>query len=183
MRVASIRSMDISNGDGVGVALFVQGCHFHCKNCFNKETWNFNDGKEWTSEIKEQLFRLIDRPYIKRVSILGGEPLAEENLDDMLNLINEIRTVFPEKILWLYTGYEYGDIFCESNIVIDDYTLKVYEDYEKRKHIITNCDVLVDGRYIDELKDLSLYFCGSTNQRVIDVKKSLEQGNVVLYSK
>ena len=90
MRYASIRELDISNGEGVGVALFVQGCHFHCYNCFNSETWDFNGGKEWTPEVKEKFLELIDRPYIKRVSILGGEPLADENLDGVLDLVTEI---------------------------------------------------------------------------------------------
>ena len=98
MRYAQIRSMDVSNGEGVGVSLFVQGCTFHCKNCFNSETWDFNGGKEWTEETKEKLIGLIARPYIKRVSILGGEPLAKQNLDDVLKLIKEIRISFPKKI-------------------------------------------------------------------------------------
>ena len=108
MRYASIRKLDISNGEGVGVALFVQGCRFnpHCYNCFNPDTWDFNGGKEWTPEIKDKFLELIDRPYIKRVSILGGEPLADENLDDIFDLISEIKRRFSDtKTIWLYTGY------------------------------------------------------------------------------
>ena len=110
MRYAQIRSMDISNGEGVGVSLFVQGCPFHCKNCFNSETWDFNGGKEWTEETKNKFMELIDRPYIRRVSILGGEPLHENNLSEVLSLVKEIREKFPDKTIWLYTGYSIEDI-------------------------------------------------------------------------
>lgn len=110
MNYAQIRSMDISNGEGVGVALFVQGCHFHCKNCFNSDTWDFNSGKEWTSEIKNEFIKLANKPYIKRISILGGEPLAKENVDEVKKLVNEIRILLPEKTIWLYTGFKWEDI-------------------------------------------------------------------------
>ena len=107
MNYASIRELDISNGESVGVALFVQGCPFnpHCHNCFNPETWDFNGGKEWTKDVEKEFLNLIKRPYIKRISFLGGEPLAEQNLDDILNLVNEIRPSFPNKNIWLYSGY------------------------------------------------------------------------------
>lgn len=213
MRYAQIRSMDISNGEGVGVSLFVQGCPFHCKNCFNSETWDFNGGKEWTEKTKNKFMELIDRPYIRRISILGGEPLAEQNLDDVLSLIKEIREkysisqnpnsenigksrvledenskeiriFFPEKTIWLYTGFCWNDIMCsfaglQADCVVLD--KKDIEAWEKRRKIISNVDVLVDGEYIDEQKDLSLKFKGSKNQRVIDVKQSLAQNKVVLY--
>ena len=100
MRYAQIRNMDISNGENIGVSLFVQGCRFKCKNCFNKETWDFSGGKEWTKEIESKFFELIDRPYIKRISILGGEPLADENAEEVLNLIKEIKGRFPTKDIW-----------------------------------------------------------------------------------
>lgn len=176
MRYAQIRSMDISNGEGVGVSLFVQGCPFHCKNCFNSETWDFNGGKEWTEETKEQFMELIDRPYIKRVSFLGGECLADQNLDEVLKLVKQIRISFPEKTIWLYTGYKIEDIFYP-------YIINQPMTCEQRKRIgvIRYVDILVDGEYIDEQKDLSLKFRGSKNQRVIDVKQSLKQGKVVLY--
>ncbi len=141
MRYASIRNLDISNGANIGVALFVQGCdrNPHCKNCFNSETWDFNGGKEWTEETKNKFMELIDRPYIRRISILGGEPLAEQNLDDVLSLIKEIREKYPisqntnsenigksrvledenskeirifsrDKTIWLYTGFEWSEL-------------------------------------------------------------------------
>lgn len=179
MRYAQIRSMDISNGEGVGVSLFVQGCPFHCKNCFNSETWDFNGGKEWTEEIKDKFMELINRPYIKRVSFLGGECLAEQNLDEVLKLVQEIRILFPEKTIWLYTGYNFDLLKLEYN----EYKLYAANPTISpvRWEIISNVDVLVDGEYIDEQKDLSLKFRGSKNQRVIDVKQSLAQNKIVLY--
>lgn len=179
MRYAQIRSMDISNGEGVGVSLFVQGCPFQCKNCFNSDTWDFNGGKEWTEEIKDKFMKLIDRPYIKRVSFLGGECLAEQNLDEVLKLIQEIRISFPEKTIWLYTGYTWNQIMCP--IVTDDLNPERDKILEMRKEIVSNVDILVDGEYIDEQRNLSKKWAGSDNQRVIDTKKSLEQGKVVLY--
>lgn len=184
MRYAQIRSMDISNGEGVGVSLFVQGCPFHCKNCFNSETWDFNGGKEWTEETKNKFMELIDRPYIKRVSFLGGECLAEQNLDEVLSLIKEIRISFPEKTIWLYTGFCWNDIMCsfaglQADCVVLD--KKDIEAWEKRRKIISNIDALVDGKYIDEQKDLTLKWRGSKNQNCIDVKQSLAQSKVVLY--
>lgn len=208
MRYASIRNLDISNGANIGVALFVQGCdrNPHCKNCFNSETWDFNGGKEWTEKTKNKFMELIDRPYIKRISILGGEPLAEQNLDDVLSLIKEIREKypisqnhnsenigksrvledenskeirisFPEKTIWLYTGYSYSDIFRGQSSCLSQEGLNNF----KRREIIKLCNIVVDGEYIDEQKDLTLKWRGSKNQRVIDVQQTLKQEKVVLY--
>lgn len=183
MRYAQIRSMDISNGEGVGVSLFVQGCPFHCKNCFNSDTWDFNGGKEWTEEIKDKFMKLIDRPYIKRVSFLGGECLADQNLDEVLKLVKQIRNSYPDKTIWLYTGFEWNSLMskiCQPTFPDKDFE-RIIEIHKKRKEIISNVDVLVDGEYIDEQKDLSLKFRGSKNQMVIDVKQSLAQNKVILY--
>lgn len=206
MRYASIRSLDISNGEGVGVSLFVQGCDRHCFNCFNSDTWDFNGGKEWTEEIKNKFMGLINRPYIRRISILGGEPLAEQNLDDVLSLIKEIREKypisqnpnsenigksrvledenskeirisFPEKTIWLYTGYSFSEIFRGQASTISQDGM----DNFKRREIIKSCDVVVDGRYIDEQRDVTLKWRGSKNQRIISIPETLKQGKVVLY--
>lgn len=184
MRFSQIRSMDISNGEGVGVALFVQGCPHHCKNCFNPETWDFNGGKEWKEEVKDEFFKLIDRPYIKRVSLLGGSPLADQNLDDVFSLVKEIKMRFPDKSIWLYTGYTI-DIFEEHN---SDHTeirvnpmSKDMDCNIKRANIIRKCDVIIDGRFEEDKKDLTLKFRGSSNQRLIDIKKSLNEGEIVLW--
>lgn len=206
MRYASIRSLDISNGEGVGVSLFVQGCDRHCFNCFNSETWDFNGGKEWTEETKNKFIELINRPYIRRISILGGEPLAKQNLDDVLSLIKEIREKypisqnpnsenigksrvledenskeirisFPTKTIWLYTGYSYSEIFRGQSSCLSQEGLKNF----KRREIIKQCDVLVDGEYIDEQRDLTKKWAGSSNQCVIDIQKSLAQNKMILY--
>lgn len=178
MRYAQIRSMDISNGEGVGVSLFVQGCPFHCKNCFNSNTWDFNGGKEWTEEIKDRFMKLIDRPYIKRVSFLGGECLAKQNLDEVLKLIKQIRISFPEKTIWLYTGYELSEIVKQEQ---HEKVSGIPDVWSKRWEIIKLCNIVVDGEYIDEQKDLTLKWRGSKNQHVIDVKQSLAKNKIVLY--
>lgn len=178
MRYAQIRSMDISNGEGVGVSLFVQGCDRHCFNCFNSETWDFNGGKEWTEEAKNKFMELIDRPYIKRVSFLGGECLAEQNLDEVLKLIKEISISYPEKTIWLYTGYELSEIIKQAQY---EKVSEVPNIWSKRWEIIKQCDVLVDGEYIDEQKDLTLKWRGSKNQHVINVKESIKNNKIILY--
>lgn len=147
MRYASIRSMDISNGEGVGISLFVQGCHSHCKNCFNPDTWDFNGGKEWTEEIEHNFFKLASKPYIKRISILGGEPLCNENINDITILIKKIKKIFPNKKIWLWSGYD-------------------FQSYISNLEIIQYLDYIIDGNYIDELRDISLIFRGSSNQQI-----------------
>ena len=161
MRYAQIRSLDISNGEGVGIALYTQGCRFHCKNCFNSELWDYTKGKEWSSEVEDYLVSLLSRDYIDRISFLGGEPLSEENLEDLDNLLNRIRKECPSKKIWMYTGYTYE--------VIKD----------RLSYILKNIDVLVDGLYVDELRDLKLEFRGSSNQRVIDVQKTIKCNEVI----
>ena len=183
MRFASMRNLDISNGEGVGVSLFVQGCDRHCFNCFNSETWDFNGGKEWTEETKNKFIKLIDRPYIKRISVLGGEPLAEQNLDEVLSLIKEIRISFPKKTIWLYTGFEWNSLMskiCQPTFPDKDFE-HIIEIHKKRKEIISLCNIVIDGEYIDEQRDITLKWRGSSNQRVIDVKQSLAQNKIVLY--
>lgn len=179
MRYAQITPFEVCNGKGAGVSLFTQGCRFRCGNCFNKETWDFNGGKEWTEEIENKFFKLIDRPYIKRVSILGGEPLVDENVSDVFNLIIEIKDKFPDKNIWLYTGYTWNQIF--HPVVTDNLDIERDLILNHRKRAVEMCDILVDGRYVDELRDLTLKFVGSKNQRLIDVKSSLEQEKVVLW--
>lgn len=178
IRYASIRELDISNGENVGVALFVQGCPFHCYNCFNPETWDFNGGKEWIEETKNKFVELANKPYIKRISILGGEPLADENLDDVLELVNEIRLSFPNKSIWLYTGYEFDYLFGDTRL----WNMLEEEQNRKRKRIISKCTVMVDGKYMDSKRDITLKWRGSSNQRVIDIQKTLQQDKVILWT-
>lgn len=152
MRYASIRSFDISNGEGIGVALFTQGCKFHCKGCFNQETWDLDGGKEYTPEIEEEIMKLLGRDFIDRFSILGGEPLLDRNIEDLTRLCKRIKREYPDKKIWLYSGYTYETIIHNLPELMD------------------NIDILVDGTYIEELKNLNLHFRGSSNQRVIKVK-------------
>ena len=193
IQYASIRNLDISNGEGIGVALFVQGCPFnpHCYNCFNPNTWDFNGGKEWTPETEDKLIELASRPYIKRLSILGGEPLADENLDGVLHLVDRFRLSFPNKSIWLYSGYELS--LKKEYIPVDDFWNDEDEEYYrfitdpkdnnisdfKRSVIISKCDVVIDGRYIDSQRNPSKKFAGSDNQRVISIAESLKQGKVI----
>lgn len=172
--------MDISNGSGIGVSLFVQGCRAHCKNCFNSETWGFTGGKEWTKQTKEEFLKLVAQPFVARVTILGGEPLEPENVYDVLSLIKDIKAKFPDKKIWLYTGFTWNQIFKPAVLNV----LDVDRDnlIKARKDSVSMCDVLVDGKYIDELNNISLKWCGSSNQNVIDVQKTLATGKVVLYN-
>lgn len=165
MNYASIRNLDVSNGEGVGISLFVQGCALHCKNCFNPNTWDFNGGKKWTKEIEDMFVELANKPYIKRISILGGEPLSGSNKYPIFLLCQRLKNLYPNKKIWLYSGYTYEQI-CQSRE-----SLKV----------LTCVDVLVDGPYIDEQRDITLAFRGSKNQRIINVQKTLQQGEIVLY--
>lgn len=159
MRIAQYRNFDISNGVDIGVALYVQGCHFHCEGCFNETTWSFCGGKEYTNELKSLIIKDLSKDYIKRLTILGGEPLADENFKDVLELCKNIR-----KPIWLYTGYTFENIAKSA-----------------KSEILNNIDVLVDGRFVLSKKDLSLAFRGSSNQRVIDIKNSSIDSIVLLY--
>ena len=180
MRYAKIDSFEVVNGINNGVSLFVQGCHFRCPNCFNSEAWDFNSGVKWTPDVKQKLIELAKRPYIKRISILGGEPLADENLKDVYNLVDEIRLSLPEKTIWLYSGYTWDECHCLLR-GIDEYCTNFNNNNRLRMKIIEKCDVMVDGRYVDSLRDLTLKFRGSKNQRVINIKESLKHNKVILW--
>lgn len=178
MNYAQIRSMDVSNGEGIGVSIFVQGCDFHCKNCFNSETWEFSKGQEWNDKTKHQFLKLIEKPFIQRVSILGGDPLHPKNVQNVLKIVDEIRVSYPTKNIWLYTGYTWEQIMHPIITDINSEQLKILQ---MRKELVNKCDVLIDGRYIDELRDVSLHWRGSSNQRVINVQETLKQNQIVLW--
>lgn len=169
MRYSNIDKIEIINGEGVGCALFVQGCPFHCAGCFNPETWNFDGGKEWNSEIQNQFICMMNKPYITRVTILGGEPLAEQNLTGVLDLLVLIKRVYPEKRIWLYSGYKYEQI--RDGKITTDKSINFL-----RNAILRRVDVFVDGPFIQEKKDLTLKFRGSSNQRIIDLAKMRKEG-------
>lgn len=157
--------MDISNGVGVGVALFVSGCDLmpKCKGCFNSSAWDFNAGKAFTPEIEKQFLDLADNVYIDRISILGGDPLSYLNEYDVLKLVESIRERFGNNInIWLYSGYTFEDICNDIN----------------KWDIVSRVDVLVDGRYIEDEKDPNLRFRGSKNQRIIDVPATIDSGDI-----
>lgn len=172
MRYAQIRKMDISNGPGIGVSLFVQGCHFHCKNCFNKETWDFNGGKEFTLSNGADVIMLIQQDYITRFSVLGGEPLEKCNWLELGILLEDVKNAKPSIKTWVYTGYRIEDIPS----LIETYS----EDSYSLKRLLDNIDVLVDGQFIEDKKDLTYPFAGSTNQRVIDMKETRKNHKIVL---
>ena len=163
MKYAQIREMDVTNGNGIGVALFTQGCPYHCKNCFNPETWDFNKGKDWTKEIENRIIELLKPEYITRLTILGGEPLIERNIEPLTALLKRAKGIYPDKQVWLYTG---GDFEVLEGLYGE---------------IFQYVDILIDGRYIDDLKDYKLKWRGSSNQRIIDVQKSLKEGGTILY--
>ena len=164
MRYALMRKMDISNGTFVGVSLFVQGCPLHCKGCFNQETWDFDGGKEWTKETKETFLSLADKPYIKRITILGGEPLAKQNVYDVIDLMKDIKSRFPDKTIWLYTGYRFQTI--TSPAITDVFDPERDKYLSKRKEVLKYADVIVDGPFIESKKDITLKFRGSSNQNI-----------------
>lgn len=154
--------MDISNGEGIGVALFTQGCHFRCKGCFNSETWDFDKGKEWTKSDEENFFELLSKPYITRASILGGEPLCDENVGAILGIIRKIRHRFPDKSIWLYTGYTLEEIFSKPTSAFN----------ALRQACVVNSDYVISGRFDISRQDLYgklIKWAGSTNQRVTKV--------------
>lgn len=179
MRYAQIEPFEVSNGEGVGISLFTQGCSFKCKGCFNQETWNYTGGHEWTVNEQEKFLNLLSRPYIKRCSILGGEPLERYNLMELLYLFRAIKKTYPEKKIWLYSGFTYEQIM--HPVVTDDFNYERDLMIELRQRVVSLCDVLVDGRFNESKKDLSLKFRGSSNQRIIDVQRSLQENKVVLW--
>lgn len=184
MNYLQITHEDVCNGDGLRVVLWLSGCSHHCYNCQNPQTWNPDSGIPFDKSAKQEIFDELSKDYISGLTLTGGDPLYENNLDEVLKLVKEIRISFPEKTIWLYTGFEWNQIMnmqvMQPIFSCKDLECKI-QNILKRQEIIKMCDVLVDGEYIDEQKDLTLKFRGSKNQRVIDVKKSLAQNKVVLY--
>ena len=171
MNYGEIKKTDIADGEGVRVSLFVSGCRRHCKNCFNKVTWDFDYGKPFTEETQEELLQALAPDYIAGLTLLGGEPMEPENQRALLPFVKRVRKELPKKTIWCYTGYTYKDGALEEE----------QNNCEVTRELISLFDVLVDGRFIEELKDIRLVFRGSSNQRVIDIKKTKESGSVVLY--
>lgn len=165
MHYGNIKTYDIADGLGVRVSLFVSGCRNHCKNCFNPETWNFSYGKEFTKETEEEILKALKPVYIAGFSLLGGEPFEEENQEVLADLLKKIKNTYPQKDIWCYTGYLLDEDLIEGG--------KKYTEFTDE--MLSYIDVLVDGKFIDEQKDITLKFRGSKNQRIFQ----LENGKAV----
>lgn len=177
MNYMQIDKTSISNGLGVRTVLWCAGCNIKCKNCFNPETWDFNAGKMFDDKAKQYLFEQLNKPYIKGLTLSGGHPLAYENLPDIYDIVKEVKEKFSQKDIWLYTGY---------TLTITDFDTSIdcgFDNAAIRNYILAMCDVVVDGPYIDEQRDVTLAFRGSKNQRIIDVKETLKCGEVVTLNK
>lgn len=171
MNYANIKYDDIANGPGVRTSLFVSGCTHACKGCFNEMAWDFKYGEVFTPEIIETILVSLEPDYISGMSILGGEPMEKVNQMGILPLIEEFRNRYPKKSLWIYSGYTYDVDLVEGGRAYCEATPKILE----------RCDVIVDGEFVQELYDITLRFRGSSNQRLIDIKKSQQEGRVVLW--
>ena len=170
MNYASIKRMDVANGPGVRMSLFVSGCTHHCKNCFNREAWDFQYGQPFTQKELDYIVDYVSGEYIAGLSLLGGEPMEPQNQAGILPLLRKMKEVCPEKSIWCYTGYDY-----EKDILG-----RMMKEVPETAELLSYIDVLVDGEYIEELHNLSLRFKGSSNQRIIMVQDSLKSGKIVL---
>ena len=167
MNYIEIKKYDIANGQGIRISLFVSGCTHKCKGCFNTKAWDFNSGKSFTNETLNEIIEALKPNYIKGLSLLGGEPFEIENVVTLIEIIKKIKKEYPKKDIWAYSGYTYEELI-KNNI---------------KKELVNLIDVLVDGKFILELKNPSLAFRGSSNQRIIDIKKSIKKGCIVLHPK
>lgn len=172
MNYADIKRVDVANGPGVRVSLFVSGCTHKCKGCFNSVAWDFNYGIEFTEETIEKIIEYLRPSYIAGLSLLGGEPFEPENQEGLLPLLRKVKAIYPEKNIWCYSGYLY-------DVDIID---RMCEESEITKEIVSYIDMIVDGKFDESLKSLNIKFRGSTNQRIIDVKESRKEQRVVLWS-
>ena len=175
MNYHNITYPDMNNGDGLRVVLWLSGCSHHCYNCQNPQTWDVNSGIPFDESAKEELFRELDKDYISGLTLSGGDPLHEANLDGVLDLVNKIRLSFPNKTIWIYSGYRWTEIFNDGVYLTRDCA------GWKRREIIKKCDVMIDGKYMDSLRDPQLKWKGSSNQHVINIEKSMIKGEIVLW--
>ncbi len=171
MNYADIKRIDVANGPGIRVSLFVSGCTHHCKGCFNPETWDFHFGKPFTEKEINEIMEYLKPDYIKGLSLLGGEPFEFNNQQGLLPLLRRVKSEFPDKSLWCYTGYDFEK----------DIRDRMMLNWSETREMLTYIDILVDGEFQEDKKDLSLRFRGSSNQRIIDVKQSLSNNCVVLW--
>ena len=181
MNYATIKFCDVANGPGVRISLFVSGCEHYCKGCFNSETWSYDGGYEWTEETNKKILELMDRKHIRGLSLLGGDPICAyihyTDNELLFNLIHDIKEYFPEKTIWLWTGYYFEELVNLDNDLSSDET----ELQKKIKPLLEYIDVIVDGPYMEKLNNLRLPYAGSENQRVINVTQTINSGKIVLY--
>ena len=171
MNYADIKRIDVANGPGVWLSLFVSGCTHHCKECFNPETWDFGYGKLFDEKAEDEIIEYLKPDYIKGLTLLGGDPMEKVNQEALIPLLEKVKKEYPDKSIWCYTGYDFENDIKENML----------ENCEVTKKFMSYIDVLVDGEFKLELKDLNLVFRGSSNQRIIMVKESLESGNIILW--
>ena len=172
MNYATLKRHDIANGPGVRVSLFVSGCGHHCKGCFNEIAWDFNYGKEFTSKTEELLLSYLENPAISGLTLLGGEPMEPVNQKALLPFIRKVKEQFPDKSIWCFTGFLFDR----------DIVNHMCQTIPETKELISYFDVMVDGKFDEDLKDISLVFRGSSNQRIIKVADSLEKGEIIAWS-
>lgn len=171
MHVGEVMTADVANGEGMRVSVFVSGCRNHCKGCFQPQTWDFNYGREYTPEIEQFIIDELSKSYYDGITILGGDPMEPENQEPVLQLLRRIKKELPDKNVWAYTGYVYDrDLVPGGKRFVDGVT----------RELLESIDILIDGRFVEELKNLMLNFRGSSNQRIIKMKETLETGEVVL---
>ena len=184
MNYHNITYPDMLNGDGLRVVLWLSGCSHNCYKCQNPQTHDPNSGILFDEKAEEELFRELSKDYISGLTLTGGDPLHENNLDGVLNLVNKIRLSFPNKSIWIYSGYSFTELFMYDDQIKKNpnYLRKdIMEIYKKRQEIVKQCTVMVDGRYIDSQRNPSKKWAGSDNQKVISIQESIKQGKVVLY--
>lgn len=169
MNYANIKDFDIANGPGVRISLFVSGCTHHCKGCFNREAWDFDYGQPFTQETVDEIIQMMKPAYIKGLTLLGGEPFEPQNQGPIVELLRRVKKEYPQKSIWAFSGYLFDKDILSGRL----------GDWEITKEYLSYLDVLVDGPFVEEKKDLMLRFRGSSNQRLIDVPKSLASGSVV----
>lgn len=171
MNYADIKKIDVANGEGVRVSVFVSGCNHHCKGCFNECAWDFNYGNKFTEKQEDEVLKDLDHDYISGLTLLGGEPLEPVNQAGLLPLVKKVKEKFPDKKIWCYTGFDF-----EKDVVG-----KMAKQNETTKELLNYIDVIVDGKFEEEKKDLKLKFRGSSNQRILDVQESLKENKPIEY--
>lgn len=172
MNYGNIKKCDIADGPGVRVSLFVSGCTNHCKQCFQPETWDFDFGAPFTEETENEIIDLLAPSFIAGLTVLGGEPFEPSNQRALLPFLARVKATYPQKTIWMYSGFTYEELVTEGTHAHCEATAK----------ILGLADVLVDGRFVEELKDITLLFRGSSNQRIIDLKKTDKEGKIILYN-